>query len=208
MAGLGLRASAWSFWLDVSLLFSLLLSHPRRLLALVALLCVALLSFGLYLQHVVGLEPCPMCIVQRYVMVLMALVAAVGAVVASVGAQMLAAALVNTFSGRCIRGGASELAAVVSARGLYLRARLLRHDRDFPSQACHTHDLSRRRRLHQGRLDTAWFVDCQLVFSGLRRDRLFDGLAFVAPLAASAERRPRSAGSRPKLRRACPKMVH
>jgi len=98
VAGLGLRASAWSFWLDVSLLFSLLLSHPRRLLALVALLCVALLSFGLYLQHVVGLEPCPMCIVQRYVMVLMALVAAVGAVVASVGAQMLAAALVATLS--------------------------------------------------------------------------------------------------------------
>lgn len=98
MAGLGLRTSAWSFWLDVSLLFSLLLIHPRRLLALVALLCVALLSFGLYLQHVVGLEPCPMCIVQRYVMVLMALVAAVGAVVASVGARMLSVALVATLS--------------------------------------------------------------------------------------------------------------
>lgn len=40
--------------------------------------CVALLSFGMYLQHVVGLVPCPMCIVQRYVMVLMALVALVG----------------------------------------------------------------------------------------------------------------------------------
>jgi protein dithiol:quinone oxidoreductase len=37
------------------------------------------LSFGLYLQHVVGLVPCPMCIVQRYVMVLMALVALLGA---------------------------------------------------------------------------------------------------------------------------------
>jgi disulfide bond formation protein DsbB len=25
-----------------------------------------MLAFGMYLQHVVGLEPCPMCIVQRY----------------------------------------------------------------------------------------------------------------------------------------------
>jgi disulfide bond formation protein DsbB len=31
-----------------------------------------MLAFGLYLQHVVGLEPCPMCIVQRYALVLVA----------------------------------------------------------------------------------------------------------------------------------------
>jgi protein dithiol:quinone oxidoreductase len=48
---------------------------PRRVLALIAAICVALLAFGLYLQHVVGLEPCPMCIVQRYAMVLIAIVA-------------------------------------------------------------------------------------------------------------------------------------
>jgi protein dithiol:quinone oxidoreductase len=28
--------------------------------------CFGLLGFGLYLQHGVGLEPCPMCIMQRY----------------------------------------------------------------------------------------------------------------------------------------------
>ena len=50
-------------------------THPRRLFALMGLGCVALLAFGLYLQHVVGLEPCPMCIVQRYAMVMVALVA-------------------------------------------------------------------------------------------------------------------------------------
>jgi len=53
---------------------------PRRVLALVSAACVALLAFGLYLQHVVGLEPCPMCIVQRYAMVLIALAAGVTAV--------------------------------------------------------------------------------------------------------------------------------
>ncbi|MDO9404298.1 MAG: disulfide bond formation protein B [Polaromonas sp.] len=47
---------------------------PRRVLALVALACVAMLAFGLYLQHVVGLEPCPMCIVQRYALVVVAIV--------------------------------------------------------------------------------------------------------------------------------------
>ena len=46
-----------------------------------ALACLAMLLFGMYLQHVVGLEPCPMCIVQRYVMVLIGLVSLLGAVV-------------------------------------------------------------------------------------------------------------------------------
>lgn len=48
---------------------------PRRLLALICAACVALLAFGLYLQHSVGLEPCPMCIVQRYALILVAIFA-------------------------------------------------------------------------------------------------------------------------------------
>lgn len=52
---------------------------PRRVLALMAAACVAMLVFGLYLQHVVGLEPCPMCIVQRYALVLVALVSGITA---------------------------------------------------------------------------------------------------------------------------------
>ena len=53
------------------------LASPTHGLTLIALTCLALLGFGLYLQHVVGLEPCPMCIVQRYAMVLIMLLAAV-----------------------------------------------------------------------------------------------------------------------------------
>ena len=60
-----------------------LLNEPRRLLALVAVACVALLGFGLYLQHVVGLEPCPMCIVQRYALVLVTVVAGLTALASS-----------------------------------------------------------------------------------------------------------------------------
>ena len=37
---------------------------------------VAMLVFGLYLQHVVGLEPCPMCIVQRYALIVATVFAA------------------------------------------------------------------------------------------------------------------------------------
>jgi disulfide bond formation protein DsbB len=59
--------------------FVKLLDSPRRICLFIVLVCVALLSFGMYLQHVVGLEPCPMCIVQRYVMVLIGLVALLGA---------------------------------------------------------------------------------------------------------------------------------
>lgn len=58
-----------------------LLPARRPLLVLMCLACVGLLSFGMYLQHVVGLEPCPMCIVQRYVMVLIVLVCALGAAI-------------------------------------------------------------------------------------------------------------------------------
>ncbi|WP_309682695.1 disulfide bond formation protein B [Polaromonas sp.] len=58
---------------------------PRRVLALVSLVCVAMLAFGLYLQHVVGLEPCPMCIVQRYALLLVAIVAGMTAMAKSRG---------------------------------------------------------------------------------------------------------------------------
>ena len=59
--------------------------------ALLALGCIGLLGFGMYLQHVVGLEPCPMCIVQRYAMTLIGVLALLGLVWRSVlGGRVLA----------------------------------------------------------------------------------------------------------------------
>jgi protein dithiol:quinone oxidoreductase len=52
--------------------------NNRLIFAAMALLCVGLLAFGLYLQHMEGLEPCPMCIVQRYALFAVALWAAIG----------------------------------------------------------------------------------------------------------------------------------
>ena len=76
-----------------------LLNAPRRLLALVALGCALLLAFGLYLQHVVGLEPCPMCIVQRYALVLVAIVAGVSALSARRNFLITGASLLVLLSG-------------------------------------------------------------------------------------------------------------
>ncbi len=42
---------------------------PQRWMLLIALSGIGMLVFGLYLQHVVGLNPCPMCIVQRYALI-------------------------------------------------------------------------------------------------------------------------------------------
>lgn len=53
--------------------------YPRRLYGALSAICFSMLAFGLYLQHVVGLNPCPMCIVQRYALLLVAVVAALAA---------------------------------------------------------------------------------------------------------------------------------
>ena len=43
-----------------------------------ALACIGMLAFGLYLQLVEGLNPCPMCIVQRYALIGVTVLALVG----------------------------------------------------------------------------------------------------------------------------------
>lgn len=47
-----------------------------------------MLAFGMYLQHVVGLEPCPMCVVQRYALILLALFTAIAATTERRGLQI------------------------------------------------------------------------------------------------------------------------
>jgi protein dithiol:quinone oxidoreductase len=49
--------------------------QPRRVFDLIFVVCIALLGYGMYLQHGLGLEPCPMCVVQRYALVLIAICA-------------------------------------------------------------------------------------------------------------------------------------
>jgi len=44
------------------------------------IVCTSLLGFGLYLEHVVGLEPCPLCVFQRVAFIVIALLALIGAI--------------------------------------------------------------------------------------------------------------------------------
>ena len=52
----------------------------RLLFAAVFLACAGLMGFGLYLQHVENLEPCPLCIFQRYAFVVTGLIALIAAI--------------------------------------------------------------------------------------------------------------------------------
>jgi disulfide bond formation protein DsbB len=47
----------------------------RLIFLAIFLACAGLMGFGLFLQHVQNLEPCPLCILQRYAFVLTGLVA-------------------------------------------------------------------------------------------------------------------------------------
>ncbi|MEZ7847874.1 MAG: disulfide bond formation protein B [Polaromonas sp.] len=87
-------------------------AFPRRVLALVLFGSVAMLAFGLYLQHVVGLEPCPMCIVQRYALLLVALVAGLTALFSGRAVLMLGSGLLLFSAG---------LGAFVAARQSWLQ---------------------------------------------------------------------------------------
>jgi protein dithiol:quinone oxidoreductase len=72
---------------------------PRRIFAAIAVTCVLLLAFGIYLQQVVGLEPCPMCIVQRYALILVVIVAGLTAFTKGRGAWIAGALLTLLLSG-------------------------------------------------------------------------------------------------------------
>jgi protein dithiol:quinone oxidoreductase len=72
---------------------------PRRIFAAIAVTCVLLLAFGIYLQQVVGLEPCPMCIVQRYALILVVIVAGLTAVAKGRAAWLAGAVLTLLLSG-------------------------------------------------------------------------------------------------------------
>ena len=61
--------------MSIAALMDFAARRPRTVFLGLALWCVALLLFGLYLQHVQGLEPCPMCIVQRYALMGVAVLA-------------------------------------------------------------------------------------------------------------------------------------
>ncbi len=54
--------------------------QPRQVFVLTVLVVIGLFGFALYTQYVDGLDPCPLCMTQRFFYVLTAVFAAIGAV--------------------------------------------------------------------------------------------------------------------------------
>ena len=55
-------------------------SESRLVYLAIFLGCAGLIGFALYLQHSLGLEPCPMCILQRYAFIAVGVIALAAAI--------------------------------------------------------------------------------------------------------------------------------
>jgi disulfide bond formation protein DsbB len=75
----------------------------RVLFAAMFVASASLIAFGLALQHAVGLEPCPMCILQRYAFVTIGVVALIAAIHGPVGIGVRVYSLL--IAGLAIAGG-------------------------------------------------------------------------------------------------------
>lgn len=95
---------------------------PRLVFAGIFIACTALIAYGLYMQHALALEPCPMCILQRYAFVLIGFVALVGAIHGPHG------------WGVAVYGGLVALFAVAGG-GVAIRHSWLQHFPN-PQQSC------------------------------------------------------------------------
>ncbi len=79
---------------------SIIWKHPRRSLAAISAACVAMLLFGIvYLQYWLELDPCPMCIVQRYALIGVALFAGLASLCGQAWRRATLAGLALLFAG-------------------------------------------------------------------------------------------------------------
>jgi disulfide bond formation protein DsbB len=87
-----------------------MLRRERSLLVLLGLICVALVGGALYLQYFLREDPCPLCILQRYFFLLIAIFAFLGA-------------RFNNWRGVRLLEALSALAGIVTAaRHVYVQA--------------------------------------------------------------------------------------
>lgn len=98
-----------------------LFSRPRRVFAAMAVVCFGMLAFAvLYLQNIVGLTPCPMCIVQRDALIL-------------AGFCCVLAALSPRMNAWRVWGGIGTLVAVLGAFTAAKQSWLQWHPPEFAS---------------------------------------------------------------------------
>lgn len=82
---------------------------PRGMLALAALVCVAALAAALVTQHVFDMQPCPWCVLQRLVFVLIALACAFGAALPARASPAARGAAATVALALCAAGAAAAL---------------------------------------------------------------------------------------------------
>lgn len=87
--------------------------QARWVFAAIALACALAMAAALYLQHVVGLEPCPLCIFQRVGVIAVGVISLVAALVAPRGAPSRA--------GGALLALAAAAGGAVSARHVWLQ---------------------------------------------------------------------------------------
>ncbi len=61
-------------------MFPFVMTISRSIFLAIFLFCAALLGYGLYLEHVQGQEPCPLCVLQRIAYIVVAVIALVAAI--------------------------------------------------------------------------------------------------------------------------------
>ncbi|MCS3419286.1 MULTISPECIES: disulfide bond formation protein B [Pseudomonas] len=71
------------------------LGRERRFLVLLGIICLALIGGALYMQVVLGEAPCPLCILQRYALLLIAIFAFIGAAMRTTRSVTIFEALVT-----------------------------------------------------------------------------------------------------------------
>jgi disulfide bond formation protein DsbB len=62
-----------------------LLASPSRVALLLGVACTGLVGASFYVQHVLGIEPCPLCIIQRFTYLALAVIFLVAALVEAGG---------------------------------------------------------------------------------------------------------------------------
>lgn len=75
-----------------------MLPSNRSILFLIAAICAGLIGVALYLQHTLGMRPCPLCVIQRYLFIAVGLACLIGAAAKRVRAGA-AVALVAALGG-------------------------------------------------------------------------------------------------------------
>jgi disulfide bond formation protein DsbB len=97
----------------------LYLKREKRFLVLLGVICLALIGGALYMQIVLGEAPCPLCILQRYALLFIALFA-------FIGAAMPGSRSITTFESLVVLSAIGGIAA--AGRHVYI----LSH----PSESC------------------------------------------------------------------------